>query len=216
MAKKNDDRFASLPLCPFGIPHLLFILYLIIFALLGYAPYDRNVWIAENMPIVCIVAGLVLTYRRFRFSDLAYALMSVLIILHTIGAHYTFARVPFDLITQLFDFSRNHFDRVSHFSVGFYAYGSAELILRKKWITSKTVLTLFPIFFIFTVAGGYEILEWLFVMVMAPDACTAFLGVQGDPWDAQKDMLADVLGSFLAMGLFWAVNRKKILDHLSD
>ncbi|MDD2220299.1 MAG: DUF2238 domain-containing protein [Desulfoplanes sp.] len=216
MRKKADDLYATLPLCPFGIPHLLLILYLILFALLGYAPHDRGVWIAENLPIICIVAGLALTFNTFRFSDLAYVLMSVLIILHTIGAHYTFARVPFDLVTNLFDFSRNHFDRISHFSVGFYAYGAAELLLRKRWVTSRTILALFPLFFIFTVAGGYEILEWLFVLVMAPDAGTAFLGVQGDPWDAQKDMLADVLGGAAALILFWIIHWARIARLSSD
>ncbi len=214
MQKKSRDVLQSTPLCPFGIPHLLLGLYVMIFALLGYAPHDRNVWIAENIPIVLIVTGLVLSYTTFRFSDLAYVLMSVLVILHTIGAHYTFARVPFDTVTHFFDFSRNHYDRLSHFSVGFYAFGAAELILRKKWVASKTILALFPLFFIFAVAGGYEILEWLFVMIMAPDAGTAFLGVQGDPWDAQKDMLADVLGGVTALLLFWGINRKKIAKEI--
>ena len=211
MKHERQDILTTMPHCPFGIPHVLLGVYILVFSLLGYAPYDRGVWIAENLPIVLIVLGLVLTFKIHRFSDTAYALMAVLIFLHTIGAHFTFARVPFGLITDTFGFARNHFDRISHFSVGFYAFATAELLLRRGWVSSRTILTLFPLFFIFFVAAGYEILEWIFVLIMAPDAGTAFLGVQGDPWDAQKDMLADALGAVASLILFWMINFREIM-----
>jgi putative membrane protein len=212
MKHDNQDMFPSMPLCPLGIPHILLGIYVLVFILLGYAPHDRGVWVAENLPIVLIVLGLVLTFKKHRFSDTAYGLMAVLIFLHTIGAHYTFSRVPFDFITNTFGFTRNHFDRIAHFSVGFYAFAAAELLLHRRWVVSRTILMLFPLFFIFFVAAGYEILEWIFVMIMDPDAGMAFLGVQGDPWDAQKDMLADGLGAITALILFGAMHYREIRD----
>ncbi|WP_462324224.1 DUF2238 domain-containing protein [Desulfoplanes sp.] len=212
MRNDDQDRSTAILHCPFGIPHLLLGIYGVVFVLLGYAPHDRGVWVAENLPIVLIVLGLVLTFRTHRFSNTAYGLMAVLIFLHTIGAHYTFSRVPFGLITETFGSARNHFDRIAHFSVGFYAFAAAELLLRRRWVVSKTILTLFPLFFIFFVAAGYEILEWFFVLIMAPDAGTAFLGIQGDPWDAQKDMLADALGAAASLVLFWMTNYKEIME----
>ena len=96
-------------------PVILLIGYLILFVILAINPYDRAVWFAENLPIMLIVLALVLTYKKFQFSNTAYTLMGVLIVMHTIGGHFTFARVPFDFITNLFGFERNHYDRIAHF-----------------------------------------------------------------------------------------------------
>jgi putative membrane protein len=190
------------------LPYILLLIYIALFTALAIRPYSREVWFAENLPIVIIVLVLVLTYKRFRFSDTAYLLMSVLIFLHTIGGHYTFERVPFGFITELFGFGRNHFDRIAHFTVGFYAYPIAELLSTKRWTSSDAVLLLFPIFAIMAVAAGYEIIEWLFAVMNDPSAGGAFLGSQGDIWDAQKDMLADTLGAIAAMALFWLRRRR--------
>ncbi len=189
-------------------PHLLLTAYLGLFTICAVSPYDRAVWFAENLPIVAIVAALALTFHKFRFSNIAYVLMAVLVFLHTIGGHYTFERVPFDWFTDLFGFERNHFDRFAHFSVGFYAYGAAELLDRRRLVNSRWLLFLVPVCFIFTVAAGYEIIEWLYAATSDPEAGTAFLGSQGDIWDAQKDMLADGLGAIVASILYLAVNRK--------
>lgn len=190
------------------VPAVLLAIYLVMFALLGVAPFDRAVWLAENLPILAIVVLLVTTYRRFRFSDGAYVLMACLVFLHTIGGHFTFERVPFDWVTELFGFQRNHYDRMAHFTVGFYAFPCAELLLRKRLISSRWVLLLFPIFFIVTVAAGYELFEWQYAIHADPTAGIAVLGSQGDVWDAQKDMLADTLGALFATGLFAVLYRR--------
>jgi putative membrane protein len=130
--------------------------------------------------------------------------------MHTIGGHFTFERVPFDYITNLFGFERNHYDRLGHFTVGFYAYPIAEILLTKKLVRSKTVLYLFAIFSIVTVAAVYEMIEWLYAISAEETAGTAMLGSQGDIWDAQKDMLADTLGAMCVMLVFWSENRDKI------
>ncbi|PKL46670.1 MAG: DUF2238 domain-containing protein [Planctomycetes bacterium HGW-Planctomycetes-1] len=192
------------------VPIALLALYIIVFAVCAVSPYDRTVWIVENIPIVLIVVINLVIYKYFQFSPLSFILMSFLIILHTIGGHYTFERVPFGFVTNLFEFTRNHYDRISHFSVGFYAYPFAEILLVKKLVRSKWILAMFPIFAIFTVAAGYEIFEWLYAINAEASAGAAVLGSQGDVWDAQKDMLADVLGALFAMALFWAVNRRQI------
>ena len=193
-----------------NFPIYLLIIYIILFVVLAINPYSRDVWFAENIPILLIVLLLVVTYPKFQFSNTAYLLMSVLIIMHTIGGHYTFARVPFDFITNLFGFERNHYDRIAHFSVGFYAYAVAELLHRKNLVNSKWILLLFPIFFIMSVAGAYEVFEWQYAVLGDPEAGIEVLGSQGDIWDAQKDILADTLGSILAIGFFYFRYRKKI------
>lgn len=191
-------------------PHYLLMIYIVVFVILAINPYERTIWWAENLPIMLIVLILVLTYSKFQFSNTAYLLMSVLIIMHTIGGHYTFARVPFEWFSNLFGFERNHYDRIAHFSVGFYAFAAAELSLKTKSVNSKWILFLFPVFFIMAVAGIYEVFEWQLAVLGDPTAGIEVLGSQGDIWDAQKDILADTLGALLSMGIFWGVKRKEI------
>jgi len=184
---------------------ILFVGYWALFVWAGIAPYDRATWWAENIPIVAIAVFLTWLYwRGFVFSATAYTLMAVLLYLHTIGGHYTFERAPFDFVTQLFGFERNHFDRIAHFSVGFYAYAIAETLVRKQAVRSRMVLFLFPIFSIAFVAMGYELIEWIYAAMAGGASGAAFLGSQGDIWDAQKDMLADTLGAVAATVLFFA------------
>ena len=190
----------------FALPHVLLLLYLVEFTVLAIHPFSREVWIAENVPIVLIVLVLALTYRFYRFSNTAYVLMAVLVFLHTIGGYYTFERVPFQWVTDLFGFNRNNFDRIAHFSVGFYAFAACELVERKGWSRSRILAALFGIFMIFTVAAVYEIIEWIFAATADPKAGIAFLGSQGDIWDAQKDMLSDGLGAISAV-IFYGILR---------
>jgi putative membrane protein len=189
------------------IPAILLLAYLAEFLVFAVRPYDRGVWIAENAPIVAMVIVLVVTYRWFRFSNLAYLLMSVLLFLHTIGGHYSFERVPFDCVTNLIGAQRNHFDRVAHFTVGFYAFAIAEFIEAKQLSRSRWLTGLFAVFAIGTLALGYEIFEWRYAIHADPAAGIAVLGSQGDPWDAQKDMLADTLGAMCATVLYFARHR---------
>ncbi len=183
---------------------VLFVGYLVLTTWAGIAPHDRATWWAENIPLFLIVITLVGLYLRgFVFSATAYCLMAVLLFLHTIGGHYTFELVPFGFVTDLFGFQRNHFDRIAHFSVGFYAYAIAESLVETGAVRSRVVLFLFPVFAIAFVAMGYELIEWWYAALAGGASGAAFLGSQGDIWDAQKDMLADTLGAVVATGLFF-------------
>ncbi|MCA9356719.1 DUF2238 domain-containing protein [Candidatus Kaiserbacteria bacterium] len=183
----------------------LFGIYGILFLILAINPIDRATWFAENLTVWLILAVILGLYlKNIRFSTLAYSMMFVLIYLHTIGGHYTFALVPFDYITDTFGFARNHFDRIAHFSVGFYAFAIAEWLWHKKLVANKFLLFSYPVFVIATIAMSYEIIEWLYAANAAPEAGLAYLGSQGDIWDAQKDMLADTLGAiFATITFFW-------------
>jgi putative membrane protein len=189
-------------------PAVLFGLYLVLFAFLAIDPTDRTTWFAENLTVWIIVGVIAILYvRGIRFSNTSYALMSVLIFLHTIGGHFTFEKVPFDWVTNFFGFERNHYDRIAHFSVGFYAYPIAEWLSAKRLVANKFLLFTYPVFVIATIAMSYEIIEWIYAAGSDPAAGAAYLGSQGDIWDAQKDMLADTLGA-IAASTFFMISRK--------
>lgn len=183
-------------------PLTLLGIYLLTFVICAIKPYDRGVWFAENLPIVLLVAGILWVSKYHRFSNTACLLMIVLPVLHTIGGHYTFERVPFGWVTDTFGFERNHYDRIAHFTVGFYAYPIAEIFAAKRLVMSRALVLVLPVLIILAMAGAYEIFEWLYAIGSDPEAGAAVLGSQGDVWDAQKDMLADTLGAVVAMVLF--------------
>ncbi len=186
--------------------------YAVLFVALAIHPVDRATWLVENLTVWIILAVIILLYlKKIVFTKTAYALMFVLVYLHTIGGHWTFAMVPFDWITRLFHFSRNHFDRVAHFSVGFYAFAISELLWERRLVKNRFLLFTYPVFFIATVAMTYELVEWIYADLSDPAAGAAYLGSQGDIWDAQKDMLADTLGALAAM-VFYFLIRKPVFE----
>ncbi|MEF2144124.1 MAG: DUF2238 domain-containing protein [Desulfovibrionaceae bacterium] len=189
-------------------PQVLAGAFAVFWTILAIDPVMRDVWWAENLPVMAVFLLLAATFRRFRFSNMAYALMSVWLILHTIGGHYTFANVPFDWFNELIGSQRNQFDRLGHYSIGFYAYPIAEFLTRKQ-LARPAVVCLFSLFAIMSLAAAYEIIEWWYAVLAGGEAGIEFLGSQGDIWDAQKDMLADTLGAVTALALFGIVWRQR-------
>ncbi|MFA5131759.1 MAG: DUF2238 domain-containing protein [Candidatus Paceibacterota bacterium] len=191
-------------------PHVLLFAYIVEFIVLAIHPYDRAVWLTENLTVLPIVLVLViLYYKNVRFSMVSYALMSVLIFMHTWGGHYTFALVPFDWFNNFFGFERNMYDRVAHATVGFYAYPMIEALIRYKVVNKKWFAYLAAFSIIPALAAFYEMFEWRYAIGGDPEAGLAVLGSQGDIWDAQKDMLMDTLGGLFATVLFFVLNRNK-------
>ena len=193
-----------------GVPQILLIGYVLLFVWGAVAPYDRADWWAENIPIVLLVLALVILYARgIRLSSLAYVLMAFLPYWHTVGGHYTFERVPFGWFNDLFGFKRNMFDRVGHFSVGFYAFGITEIVVARRKM-SRAFACAFAIFAISFVAMSYELLEWIYAAYGGnAQAGADFLGSQGDIWDAQKDMLMDTLGAVASVVLYLMLRKPR-------
>lgn len=177
------------------IPHVLLAGYVALFIWGAIEPFSRTTWWVENTPIFLIALTLTILYiRNVHFSPLSYFLMAFLLYWHTVGGHFTFERVPFDWFDNLFGFKRNMFDRVGHFSVGFYAFPIIEY-LRSRNKMSLALACSYAIFAIAFVAMSYELIEWIYAATSDPTSGAAFLGSQGDVWDAQKDMLMDTLGA---------------------
>ncbi|WP_025542420.1 DUF2238 domain-containing protein [Vibrio parahaemolyticus] len=184
----------------------LTIFYAIVFLFSALEPSSRAVWFAEIIPAIGILIAIWAISIRYQFSNTAYLLMFIWLCLHTIGAKYTFAEVPFDWFNNLIGSERNNFDRVAHFAIGLYAYPIAEYLIRNKKF-NPTFSCWFALFAIMSLAAGYEIIEWWYAELAGGDEGIAFLGSQGDIWDAQKDMSCDTTGAILSLFLMSAQRR---------
>ncbi|MFT6157227.1 MAG: putative membrane protein [Neolewinella sp.] len=194
-------------------------------ALLAISPYERGTWLAENLPVMIAAVILTFTYKRFQFSNTSYCLMWFFICVHTIGGHYSFARVPFEWgnqllamtgIDSLFPDGRNNFDRVAHFLIGVFAYPAAELAYRKQWISNIPTAIAFGIFALGFWGALYEVIEMIYAELAGGEHAEDFLGSQGDFWDAQKDMALDILGAVFATVFFWATWANRSPNHLDS
>lgn len=200
------------------LPIIFLCLYIILFIICAINPYDRAVWWAENIPVMLPVLLLVFTYKKFKFSNISYFLMWFFMSIHTIGGHFTFELVPFDFGNKLLSYlnmeflfpeGRNNFDRFGHYFVGVFAYPLAEFTYRKKYITNLPTAILFGILALGFWGALYEVIEMIYAIKEGGNAGAAFLGSQGDIWDAQKDMLLDILGAITVSILFYFIWRKK-------
>ena len=173
---------------------------LVLWIITAIEPFNRRDWLLENLLVFVYSGLLVFSYPRFAFSNLSYALFTVFLSLHLIGAHYTYAETPFGFWLQdLFDFRRNHYDRLVHFSFGLLiAYPFRELLLRAAGVRPGWSYIL-AIIVVLAFSGFYEMLEGIVAVTVSPELGAAYLGTQGDVWDAHKDMALASLGALLAM-----------------
>lgn len=171
---------------------------------------DLANWFLENTLVFLFIGFLFSTYKKYQFSDLSYLLMFIYLCLHIYGAKHTYAENPLGFWLQdVFNTSRNHYDRIVHFSFGFLlAYPMRELFL--TWLKfPKWVAWVLPIEVTLSVSGLYELIEWAVADVFFTEQGTAYLGTQGDPWDAQKDMFLATFGAILATTIVSSL--KKVL-----
>jgi putative membrane protein len=195
------------------VPATCLAAFALVWGTLAIAPRFRADWLLENLPTFIGLPLLVHGYRRFRFSDRAYIQGTLFLMLHTIGSHYTYSEVPIgDWVRDALALTRNHYDRFVHFAFGL-------LILRPvrergfglgRHRQPGEAATLY-----FSVAGValwsalYEIVEWVTARLVDPAAGTAYLGTQGDPWDAEKDMACALVGAFIAAAFEAALDRRR-------
>lgn len=172
----------------------------LVWLLTAIAPYNRFDWLLENLLVFVYGVLLISTYRVFPFSNLSYVLFALFMTLHLVGAHYTYAETPLgDWLKDAFDLRRNPYDRLVHFAFGLLlAYPFREVLqraagLRAPWLAFVTVNV------ILAFSGFFEIVEAIIAMLVSPERGDAYLGTQGDIWDAQSDMLLATAGACVAM-----------------
>jgi putative membrane protein len=186
----------------------LAVWYAIVWIATAIRPLDRHDWVLENILVVVVVALLVGTYRVFPLSDLSYLLIALFMTLHAIGAHWTYARVPFgDWLEHALGLERNPFDRLVHFSFGLLlAYPIREVFLRVANARGFWAYYL-PLDVTLAFSALYEITEMVVAKLVAPGTGDAWLGTQGDVWDAQMDMAMAAAGALVCMTLTATIRR---------
>lgn len=172
---------------------LLFWLYTLLYT------NDLTNWIIENTLTILSLAFLIFSYRKYTFSNVSYAMIFLFLCLHVYGSQFTYAENPMGYaMKDFFGWDRNHYDRIVHFAFGFLlAYPLQEMHV--SWLKfPQTQARLLPVLFALSVGALYEILEWGVAGIFFPEQGPAYLGLQGDPWDPQKDIFLGALGALLA------------------
>ncbi|MFA6150648.1 MAG: DUF2238 domain-containing protein [Chitinophagaceae bacterium] len=169
---------------------------------------DLYNWIIENTLVVIFLLILALTFRRFQFSDVSYTFIFVYLCLHVYGAKYTYAENPFGYwMKDYFNFERNHYDRIVHFSFGFMLAYPMRDFFRNKMKFPSWVGWILPVEITLSFSCLYELIEWVVADVLFTEQGAAYLGSQGDIWDAQKDMFMAGCGATIIMLLVFTGRR---------
>lgn len=202
---------------PERYPRVLFALVVALSIGLGIAPHDRADWLLENVLLFAALAVLVATRKALPLSRVSYTLIFVFSCLHAVGAHYTYSLVPYDAwvealtgrtLSSLTGWDRNHYDRLVHFAYGLLlAYPAREVFLRVADVRGFWGYFL-PLDVVMATSMLYELIEWGAASAFGGELGAAYLGTQGDPWDAHKDMALATLGAIVAMLITAAINRR--------
>jgi len=195
------------------IPHrkyliILSILFLIEFIFLAIEPYDRADWALENVLVIFAAIAIVATYKHLPLSRVSYSMIFVFLLIHEIGSHYTYAKVPYDqwfqswlgvTFNEIVGWERNNFDRVVHFLYGLLlAYPVREIYFRIA--NAKGFWCYFlPLNLTMSTSLLFELFEWAAAEVFGGELGVAYLGTQGDIWDAHKDMALAGAGALITM-----------------
>ena len=177
---------------------------------LAIRPHDRVVWMTENTLTIATVIALVATYPSWPASDLSYSLIAAFLVMHTVGGHYTYVRVPYDAISHaLFGFElggrlgwrRNHYDRLVHLCYGLLiAYPAYEMLERYAQPAGAWSYVLAPALIMAT-SMAFEVIEWWAAQLLGDGASADYIGTQGDEWDTQKDMALATGGAIVTMAV---------------
>lgn len=161
----------------------------------------------HHIPTFLLLLASPFLLRRWPLSNRSVAFVLLFFALHTIGGRYTYTNVPYDdfaraltgsTISETFGFTRNHYDRLVHFSYGLLAVAPISEALRRHVGLSAKVALYIAFESVLAVSMLYELFEWQLAVAMQGPLADAYNGQQGDIWDAQKDMALAAFGAVIA------------------
>ena len=195
-------------------PAALLCTFIVFWSAFAIHPWYRQDWLLENVLVFIAVPLLVVTRRSLRFSNLAYTSLFVFFVLHEIGAHYTYSEVPWRAWLHALGAGvdiagRNQYDRFVHFSYGLLLLPAVWELFAARANPQRILRYLMPLLFLMGHSVIYELVEWLAALRFGGDLGVAYLGTQGDAWDAQKDMALASAGALLGLALTLVSGRAK-------
>jgi putative membrane protein len=218
------------------LPAFLLVITVIALIVSGLKPYDRVTWMMEVAPVIIALPILIATRRNFPLTTLLYVLICLHALVLILGGAYTYARVPLGTwVQQVFDISRNPYDKLGHFMQGFVPAMLAREILIRKYVApwalravplsgselsfgrpggeahalGRGMVAFLCICIALAISAVYELVEWWAALALGQGA-EEFLGTQGDPWDTQSDMFCAGLGAVFALLTLSAVHDRQL------
>ena len=187
------------------------VLLLGLLALSGAHPYDRLTWLLEVLPIIVVLPLLWFTRTRYPLTALLYAAIFLHAVVLMTGGAYTYARVPLGFyLADLFDLSRNPYDKIGHFFQGLVpALAVREILLRGAYVRGRRMLAFIVVCVVLAISATYELIEWGAALALGQGA-DEFLGTQGDVWDTQSDMFCALLGAITALLVFARLHDRQL------
>lgn len=194
-----------------GEPIILLAFWIAALIVSGIHPTDRLTWFMEVLPVLIAIPLLIATHERFPMTPLLYRLIFLHGLILMLGGRYTYAQVPLGFWLQdLFDLSRNHYDRIGHFAQGFVpAILAREILLRTTPLKPGRMLFILVTSVCLAFSALYELIEWWAALAIGADA-DAFLATQGDVWDTQWDMFLALIGALTAQLLLAHVHDRQL------
>jgi putative membrane protein len=190
--------------------------YVLLWAAMAISPADWQNWMLASLIPALVVGALVAGRRAFPLPPVSYLMIGAFLTLHTVGAHYTYARMPLgDELAFLLGSGRNDYDRIVHFAFGLLLASPIRDTFACVANVRGFLLYYLPVMTIVGLSGLWEILESWVAQILSPELGAAYLGGQGDIWDAQKDMAAALYGAVLWVVLSLWVRRRNA-DAVTD
>ena len=95
----------------------LILVFVIVWVWAAINPKYPHDWLLENYLVFIFVPLILIVGRYFRLSNVSYTLITIFMVLHVIGSHYTYSEVPFGFkLQEWIGSERNMYDRLVHFS----------------------------------------------------------------------------------------------------
>lgn len=179
----------------------------------GIAPAaGHQSWFLEVIPGVVLLVAMLALQKKMPFTDLVWVNLVVHTAILAYGGYYTYALTPLgNWAKEAFDLSRNHYDRIGHLALGFFpAFIAREVLLKVTPLRRGFWLAFIVINICNSIGSFWELIEWWTTLGVAGDVGQAFLGSQGDVWDAQWDMFLVLIGSIVAMVLCSGVDDRAL------
>ncbi|MCK5576627.1 MAG: DUF2238 domain-containing protein [Sphingomonadales bacterium] len=183
--------------------------YLAVWLWAAWKPVSFPTWALENVLLFVGIWLMFRLYKRFPMSNTSYVMITLFMVLHTLGSHYTYSNTPWgNLMGEWVGWERNHYDRVVHFLSGLMGYWPFREVITRHFKIAGQGAEWLTFCIMATLANVYEVIEFVAAMIAAPDEGMAFLGTQGDVFDAQKDTGLALIGTLVAMNIAKRIYRK--------